>query len=376
MDFTYSEEQRMLADSLRRFVQIDYTFEKRRKAARTGASFDRRIWSQLAELGVLGLTVPTECGGFGEGPASQLVVQCELGRGLLLEPVIPCAAIAAAVLNHGGNAAPKSEWLHAIAAGQRVIALAYLEPMSRYRQDSVQCVAMRSGKGYVLNGSKCLVWHGHVADAYLVSARFEGSVALFLVPRRESEGRGLTVTPYATMDGLHGADLQFDLVSLAPDAMVCDAANGAAALERGLDHGIAAQCAAAAGAMERLIEITRDYLTTRRQFGQPLAAFQALQHRLAEMLVQKEHALSMAYVAARALDETDQAARRRMLSGAKVLVARAARFIGQQAVQLHGGMGMTDELEVGDYFKYLTMVDVLLGDTDYHMERYCEAMAT
>ncbi len=210
---------------------------------------------------------------------------------------------------------------------------------------------------------------------YLVSARLpapEGDLALFLVPR---DAEGLTSPSYPTMDGLRGADLRLQGVTVPASARVgCDDA-GLAALEHGLDHGIAAQCAAAVGAMERLIELTGEYLRTRRQFGTPLATFQALQHRMAEMLVHKELALSMAYVAARALDETDAAARRRMLAGAKVVVARAARFVGQQAVQLHGGMGMTDELEVGDYFKQLAMVDVLFGDTDFHMERYGEVMA-
>ncbi|WP_233849966.1 acyl-CoA dehydrogenase family protein [Paraburkholderia sp. HD33-4] len=370
MDFEYSEEQQMLADSLRRFVKLDYSFAKRRNIARSGNAFDHSVWSHLADMGVPGLTIPSEYGGFGEGPSSQLVVQRELGRGLVLEPVIPCA-IAAAVLARYGTAAQRATWLPALAAGQRTLAIAWLETASRYRPESVQCAAVRDGNVYVLDGSKCLVSHGHCADGWLVSARLDGCVALFLVPH---ETAGVTVTPYQATDGLHGADLRFVQAKVPVTALIGDAACGIVALEHGLDHGIAAQCAAAAGAMERLIELTRDYLNTRRQFGQPLAAFQALQHRIADMLVQKECALSMAYVAVRALEEPDLSARRRMLSGAKVVVAKAARFVGQQAVQLHGGMGMTDELEVGDYFKHLAMVDVLLGDTDYHQERYCAAM--
>lgn len=372
MDFNYSEEQRMLADSLRRFIESDYTFDKRRKIARTGASFDRGVWATLADLGVLGLTIPVEHGGFGESAASQLVVHRELGRGVMVEPVIPGAVIAQAMLAGYGSAAQKAQWLPAIASGERVVAAAWLEPDSRYRFDRTQTTATREGDNWVIDGTKCLVWHGHVADAWIVSARVDGGTALFLVPR---DAPGVNVTPYPSMDGQGGADLRFNGVRVDHDASVGGPDHGLAALELGIGHGIAAQCAAAAGAMERLIEITRDYLTTRRQFGQPLAAFQALQHRLAEMLVQKECALSMAYVAAKALDEPHLPARRRMLSGAKVIVARAARYVGQQAVQLHGGMGMTDELEVGDYFKYLTMTGVLLGDIDTHLERYCAAMA-
>jgi alkylation response protein AidB-like acyl-CoA dehydrogenase len=375
MDFNYSEEQQMLADSLRRFVENDYSFARRRVIARERAGFDHGIWATLAEMGVLGLTIPAEFGGYGESAASQLVVQRELGRAVVLEPVIPCAVIAAAVLSGFGSAQQKAQWLPAIATGQRVLTAAWLEPASRYRADTVHCTATRDAAGWVLNGEKCLVWHGQAADAWIVSARVNGVVALFLVPRATA---GVTVVPYPAMDGQHGADLRLHGVRLAADALVGEETpilEGLRALEHGFDHGIAAQCAAAAGAMERLIDMTRDYLLTRRQFGQPLAAFQALQHRLADMLVQKECALSMAYVAAKALDEPDLAARRRMVSGAKVIVARAARFVGQQAVQLHGGMGMTDELEVSDYFRYLAMTDVLLGDTDAHLERYSAAMA-
>jgi alkylation response protein AidB-like acyl-CoA dehydrogenase len=372
MDFNYSEEQQMLADSLRRFIESDYSFARRRTIARSGASFDRGMWATLAEMGVLGLTIPGAYGGFEESAASQLVVQRELGRGIVLEPVIPCAVIAAAVLSGFGSEAQKAEWLPAIATGQRVLCAAWLEPASRFRADTAQCTATRDGAGWVLDGVKCLVWHGHSAHAWIVSARLDGKVALFLVPR---DAAGVTVTPYPSMDGQHGADVRFERVRVAADALIAGEAQGLEALEHGLDHGIAAQCAAAAGAMERLIDMTRDYLLARRQFGQPLAAFQALQHRLADMLVQKECALSMAYVAAKALDEPDLAARRRMVSGAKVIVARAARFVGEQAVQLHGGMGVTDELEVSDYFRYLAMTDVLLGDADTHMERYSAAMA-
>jgi alkylation response protein AidB-like acyl-CoA dehydrogenase len=373
MDFEYSDEQQMLADSLRRYIDERYRFDQRRKSMTDAHGFDRGIWSALADMGVLGLTIPVAFGGFSQGASSQLVVQRELGRGLIVEPVIPCTVIAAAVLNAYGSEAQKDAWLSKIATGERLLVPAYLEPASRYDPQNVRCTATRQQDGYLLEGRKALVWHGGAqADGYLVSARADGSIALFLVPH---DLDGISSTSYSTMDGQHAADLHFINVKLPESALVGRASNGLGALEHGLDHGIAAQCAQAAGAMERLIEITRDYLSTRQQFGQPLAAFQALQHRLADMLVQKESALSMAYVAAQALDEADPASRRRMLSGAKVIVAQAARYVGQQAVQLHGGMGITDELSVGDYFKHLTMTDVLLGDSDYHMERYCAAMA-
>ncbi|CAE6753460.1 L-prolyl-[peptidyl-carrier protein] dehydrogenase [Paraburkholderia domus] len=373
MDFTYSEEQKMLADSLRRFVDSEYTFEKRRKRVREGESFDPQMWSMLAEMGVTGLTVPDGYGGFGEGPASRLIVQRELGRALVLEPIIPSGVIAAEVLNAFGSPAQKDAWLAAIASGKRIVTAAWLEPGTRYRLESVRTVAQQTPSGYVLNGVKSLVWHGAVADAFLLTAKIDGGndIRLFIVPR---DAPGLTVTGYPTMDGQRAADLKLEGVVVGEDAVIGGPGEGLKALAHGVDHGIAAMCAEAAGAMEKLIEITAEYLRTRRQFGQPLGAFQVLQHRMADMLVQKELALSMAYVAAQALDEADPAQRRRMLSAAKVTVAKAGRFVGQQAVQLHGGMGMTDELEVGDYLKRLTMFDPLLGDSDYHVARYCEVM--
>jgi alkylation response protein AidB-like acyl-CoA dehydrogenase len=365
MDFEYSDEQQMLADSLRRYIGERYTVAQRRM----DKPAESALWAALADMGVLGLNVPVAFGGFSQGAESQLIVHLELGRGLVTEPVIPCALMPAALLDAFGSEAQKDAWLPKIAAGERALPLAYLEPASRYDSRSVQCTAVRGNNGFVLNGRKSLVWHGASADGWLVTALLDGSVAMFLVPQ---DAAGVTLKDYATMDGQRGSDLQFDHVRVPSNALVN---GGLAALEHALDHGIAAQCAQASGAMEYLIDVTRDYLNTRRQFGQPLASFQALQHRLADMLVQKECALSMAYVAAQALDEPDTNTRRRMLSGAKVIVAKAARYVGQQAVQLHGGMGITDELDVGDYFKNLTMTDVLLGDTDYHLERYCAAMA-
>ncbi|CAB3791000.1 L-prolyl-[peptidyl-carrier protein] dehydrogenase [Paraburkholderia caffeinitolerans] len=371
MKFDYSEEQRMLADSLRRFVDTEYSFETRRKIARDCGSFDRRVWAMLASLGITALTVPADYDGFGEGAAGQLAVQRELGRGLVLEPVIP-VAMATAILARHGSEDQRPQWLPEIARGERIVTLAYLEPETRYRTDTAKASAVRDGEGYRLDGVKALVWHGGNADAWLVSARLNGAISLFLVPR---EADGVTLASYPAMDGLHGADLHLRNVHLSAASLVGKPGGGVAALQDGIDVGIAAQCAAAAGAMERLIEITAEYLRTRKQFGRALATFQALQHRMAEMLVQKEMALSMAYLAAQAIDDQDADARRRKLAGAKVIVAQAGRFVGQQAVQLHGGMGVTDELQVGDYFKYLTTFDMLLGDSAHHMAAYSAAMA-
>ncbi|MDW5444149.1 acyl-CoA dehydrogenase [Polaromonas sp. SM01] len=372
MNFTYSEEQRMLTESLRRFIETEYGFEKRRRVARTSQSFDPATWAQLADLGVLGLGIPTEHGGFGESAATQLVVQRELGRGLVLEPVIPSAVMATAILTAWSDPARQAELLPALASGERIFSLAWQEADSRHNPARLHTTAERDSDGYLLHGRKCLVWHGGRADAWIVSSRLDDGLALFLVPR---DAAGVQVAAYPTMDGLQAADINFNGVRLPAPALLVAPHQGLAALEHGLDHGIAALCANATGAMEKLIEITTDYLRTRHQFGKPLATFQVLQHRVADMLVQKELALSMAYVAAQALDESDPAARRRMLAGAKITAARAGRLIGQQAVQLHGGMGMTDDLPVGDYFKHLTLCDPLLGDSDHHIQRYSAVLA-
>ena len=359
MDFIYTEEQRMLADSLRRLVDQAWTFPQRR-ARQAAGTLDSRAWGALAELGVLGLTISQDYGGFGEVPASLLPVHVELGRGLVSEPVIPSAVMGAALLDACGDAA-RGHWLPAVASGEAIVSVAYQEPSRRYDTQPQDCRAARTGQGWRLDGAKHLVWHGALATAWLVSAKgAEGQTVLLAVP---ANAEGVRVTDTPTLDGARCARLDLNAVGLPVDALLAEGADADAALAQALQWGTAALCAHAAGAIDRLLEITVDYLKTRKQFGQPLAAFQALQHRLAEMLVAKELALSMAYVAVAALTEPDAAQRRRMIASAKLEAARAGRQVAQMAVQLHGGMGMTDELEVGDYFKRLTMVDQLLGDT-------------
>lgn len=359
MDFLYTEEQRMLADSLRRLVDQAWTRPQRR-ARETAGRLDALAWAALADVGVLGLTIAQDAGGFGEVPASLLPVHVELGRGLVAEPVIPSAVMGAALIQACGGQA-RQRWLPGIASGECVVSVAWQEPGRRYEARPDVCRAVRSGAGWRLDGAKHLVWHGAAAQAWWVSARDEsGATVLLVVP---ADAAGVCVTDTPTLDGARCARLDFAGVALPADALLAQGAQADAALAEALQWGTAALCAHAAGAMERLLEITVDYLKTRQQFGQPLASFQALQHRLAEMLVAKELALSMAYVAVAALTEPDAAQRRRMLASAKLEAACAGRQVAQMAVQLHGGMGMTDELEVGDYFKRLTVVDLLLGDS-------------
>ncbi len=359
MDFIYTEEQRMLADSLRRLVAQVWAFPERR-ARQASTQLDPKAWGALAELGVLGLNISQDYDGFGEVPASLLPVHFELGRGLVSEPVIPSAVMSAALIA-ACDASQQQRWLPGIASGETVATVAYQEPGRRYDTKPQTCHANSAGQGWTLDGVKHLVWHGAQATLWIVSALdSSGQTVLLAVP---ADTAGIEVLDTPTLDGARCAKLSFAGATLGADALLARGEAADVALTLALEWGCAALCAHAAGAMERLLEITVDYLKTRRQFGQPLASFQALQHRMADMLVAKELALSMAYVAAAALTEPDLTQRRRMIAAAKLEAARAGRLVAQCAVQLHGGMGMTDELDVGDYFKRLTAVDLLLGDT-------------
>lgn len=372
MDFTYNEEQRMLTDSLRRLVSDGWSFEQRRKRA-AQSELDQQAWQSLAELGVAGLLIPEHYDGFGESPATLVAIQLELGKGLVSEPVIPSAVMATALLLSAANEQVNAECLPLMASGSLVCAVAYLEPGQRNAWRPVATQAVQVAEGYTLNGKKKLVWQGASACRLIVSAVLNGETALFLVP---ADAQGVSVQDFPTMDGYRCADIELAGVTLPAGALIAKGQAADDALASAMDFGITAMCAHAAGAMDRLVEITAEYLKTRRQFGRPLADFQVLQHRLADMLLHKELATSMAYVAATALGETDAAERCRLLSSAKVSVAQAGRSIGQSAVQMHGGIGMTDELEVGDYFKRLTHTDFLLGDTDFHLKRLEELSAT
>lgn len=365
MDFTYNDEQRMLTDSLRRLVSDNWGAEQRRKRA-AQPELDRQAWESLAELGVAGLLIPERYEGFGESPATLVAIQLELGKGLVSEPVIPSAVMATTLLLSAANDQINAELLPEMAGGALVCTVAYLEPGQRNVRRPGATHAVQKAKSYTLNGRKKLVWQGASADKLIVSAVLDGETALFLVP---TDTQGLTVQDFPTMDGYRCADVELTGVVVEAKALIAQGKVADDALDNAMDYGIAAMCAHAAGAMDRLVEITADYLKTRRQFGRPLADFQVLQHRLADMLLHKELAISMAYVAATALGESDVAERQRLLSSAKVSVAEAGRYIGQSAVQMHGGIGMTAELEVGDYFKRLTHTDFLLGDTDFHLRR-------
>lgn len=360
MDFVLSEEQRMLSESLRRLVDDRFTFSARRSRRGT-PGVDQKAWQSLADVGVLGLNISADYDGFGEDASTLLPVHQELGRGLVSEPVIASAVVSATLIAESGASEVAAALLPAIASGEAIVAVAYQEPGQRYIATPVKVTAQANSDGYVISGQKVHVWHGASATSWLVTAAMQGGETGIFVIGRETTGVAVDDAP--TIDGSRTATLTFTNVQVPADALLVKGAQADLALSHALDWGIAALVAHAAGAMDRLIEVTVDYLKTRKQFGQPLAVFQTLQHRLADMLIAKEMALSMAYVAVSALTEPDEKRRTKMIASAKMEVARAGRYVGQQAVQLHGGMGMTDELEVGDFFKRLTAIDMLWGDT-------------
>lgn len=365
MDFSYSEEQRMLTDSLRRLVTDNWTRPLRRARQETG-KLDVAAWNSLVELGMGGLLIAEEFGGFSETPATMLAVHQELGRGLVSEPVISSAVMGVTLLGESDNLALKQQWLSAHAEGEAILAVAWQEEGERDSQQPLSTRATVTPTGFQLDGKKILVWHAAGSDALLVSVALNGETAVLLVPTSSS---GIQITDFPTFDGARAATVTFERVSVPATHLIVRGASAQAALRKALDFGIVALCAQACGAMAYLTDSTIQYLKTRKQFGQPLANFQVLQHRLGEMLIQSEMGLSMTYVGTIALSDNDANKRSRVVSMTKVEVAAAARFVGEASVQSHGGMGVTDEFEVGDYFKRLTYLEMLLGDTNYHLQR-------
>jgi alkylation response protein AidB-like acyl-CoA dehydrogenase len=364
MDFTYSEEQQMLADTVTRWAEAE-------PASR--GTFSEERWSRLAELGLLGLNIPEEYGGLASSPVETLIVMQAFGRALFSDPFMPTAVVGASLLAAAGNVAQRSELLPRIAAGALRIALATLEPASRFDLTDISTTAVRKSDLYTLEGRKAVVLHGDSAGLLVVSARTSGArrdpdgVTLFLV---DAHAPGVTLKVFPTIDGQRAAEISLNNVSVPAAAVLADVGSGYLPLEWALDRGIAALCAEAVGAMEKLMELTTEYLRTRKQFGQAIGKFQALQHRVADMQIAIEQARSMALMAAALVDHPQRIERRKALSAAKAMIGRSGNFVGQQAVQLHGGMGMTAELSVGDYFKRLTCIDKTWGNTEHHVALY------
>jgi len=373
MNFEFSDEQQQLHDSVDRYLTQQYSFDKFRAIRASDAGWDQGMWRGLAELGVLAVNVPAEQGGLGFGPLETLAMMGSCGRSLVLEPVLSSAVIATATLKPFSADAAAAALLGKLAGGERIAVLAHFERDSRFEPQWVAGRARRSGDDYVLDGHKAVVMHAPAADVLLVSARTAGEpgdaagVSLFRVPR---DAPGVTLDAYPTMDGQRAADVHLRGVKVPAANLLGVEGAALPAIEAGLDLGLAALCAEAVGVMQALVDATVQYVQTRRQFGQPIGQFQALQHRIADMVIQLEQARSMSYLAALRCGDENMMERRKALSAAKAVVGNAARLIGQQAVQLHGGMGMTDELIVSHWFKRLTAADLMFGDRDAHLQRF------
>lgn len=368
MDFNFSEEQLQLQDAITRFVQGDYDFEHHRKVVASADGWDRKAWQGLADLGVLAMIVP-EDQGLGYGPIeTQLALQAT-GPALLAEPLLTSGVIATALVRDFAQEPVRSELLGELATGGRILVLAHQEAKARGDVAVVDTTAKADGDGVVLNGAKAVIYHAAAADELLVSAREGDGVSLFRVAK---DTAGLTLRSYATIDGQRAAEVLLSNVKVPASARLGAAGQALPAIERALDIGLAAVTAEAVGIMEATVNATGEYLKTRQQFGQPIGRFQALQHRMADMLLHLEQARSMSYLAAMDCQNPDDDARRKTLSAAKVTIGQACRFIAQQSVQLHGGMGMTDELNVSHWFKRLLAIELSFGDTDLHLERFAK----
>jgi alkylation response protein AidB-like acyl-CoA dehydrogenase len=369
MDFTFKEEQQQFADALRRWVDKDYGFETRKRIIHSPAGVSDQAWATLTELGMLALPVPEEQGGFNGSAVDMLVVMQEMGRGLVVEPYL-ATVLGAQFLKLAGG---QEGLLEQVAGGELKLACALGEQQSRHDLSDVACSVRGAENGYVLTGTKTVVIHGGQAGAFIVSARSggeqrdKGGISLFVVP---AGTKGVTVTDYRTIDGQRAATVQFSDAEVPASALLGGVGAGWDILDAAADYGATLLCAEAVGAMDAIFGATLEYLKTRQQFGAPIGKFQALQHRMADMFIHLEQARSMAMLAAVKVASSDVEERRRVVSAAKVRVGHACKFVGQQAVQLHGGMGVTDELPAAHHFKRLTMIDLTLGDADHHLERF------
>jgi alkylation response protein AidB-like acyl-CoA dehydrogenase len=369
MDFSFSEEQTMLVDSVQRFIQNDYGFDARQKLIATEEGFSSANWKSFADLGWLALPFPEEVGGFGGGPVDTMILMEEFGKGLVVEPFLSTILLAGKCLEHAGG---QNELLTEILAGEKLGALAFVEPQARFNLADVKTTATAAGDKFTLTGAKGVVLGGPTADFFVVPARTSGDqrdsagISLFLVKKGAA---GLSQRDYATVDGHRASELVLDG---AEAVLLGDKDEGSAILERVIDEAIIGIGAEAVGAMEVMYKTTVEYCKTREQFGQPIGKFQVLQHRMVDMFVEHEQTKSLLYMAAMRLSEGYNAASKKAVSGLKVQVCKGGKFVGQSAIQLHGGMGMTEEMSVGHYFKRVTVLETLFGNADYHLKKYAK----
>jgi len=375
VNFDSSEEQRLLDASIERFVTRDYSFEARRRIVASPGGYSADVWKTLADLGLPALAVPAEFGGLGGGAADLASVMEAIGRALIVEP-LPATALAARIVAKAASPDQKKTLLPAMAAGELIAAFAHTEEGARYDLGHVATQARRTSDGFAIDGEKRVVLHAPCAEGFVVSARLEGSdadpngLALFWV---NADTPGISLVSYRTLDELPAADIALANVRVAADSRLGAAPSALAVIENAVDYASALVCAEAVGAIQYANDATLEYLKNRRQFGVPIGSFQALQHRMVDMAIEYEQAKSMTRLACAAVDaEGDPSRRKRAVSAAKVRIADACRRVSQESIQLHGGMGMSDELKVSHTFRRLTMIAQQFGDADHHLERFAD----
>ena len=373
MNFEYTEEQRLLAETLRKFLNTGYTFDARTKLMTSAAGYSEDVWAALAEMGILGVPFAAEHGGFGGDTTDMMVVMEALGEALVVEPYLATVGLGGQFVARGGSEAQQTRILPSLIQGKTKMSFAHLPAGGRYDLRSVGARATKAGDGYTLDGDLRMVLHGGAADLLVVAARTAGAdgdaqgISLFLVERG---AKGVGVKEYRTLDNLRVADITLAGVTVARDALIGAEGQGLALAEEVIDYATALVCAEAVGAIKYAHDATLDYLKTRRQFGVPIGSFQALQHRMVDILISYEQARSIATLACVKVDSADAAERARVVSAAKIKIADACRHVSQEAVQLHGGMGMTEELKISHTFRRLTSIAGLFGDADHHLERF------
>ena len=375
MDFSFSEEQGLLQDSIQRYIQNSYTFDARQKLLKTEDGFSRENWASFAELGWLALPFSEASGGFGGTAVETMIMMEEFGKGLVVEPYVSTVIMAGSVIEAGGTTEHIEGVLTEIMAGTTLASLAYVEPQARFNLADVTTTAKAEGDSYGINGFKGVVLGGPSADVLVVPARTSGDqkdesgITLFLV---DASADGVSKRDYPTIDGMQASEINLDNVSVPVSAVLGEVDKGFALLEMGINNGILAVGAEAVGAMEVLYKTTVEYCKTREQFGQPIGKFQVLQHRMVDMFMEHEQAKSLLYMAALRMSEDDEVEGLKAVSALKVQIGKGGRFVGQNAIQLHGGMGMTDELNVGHYFKRITAIETLFGNVDHHLKKYSQ----
>lgn len=376
MDFNYSEEQNLLADSVTKFIGNDYSYELRRKRTATADGFDRATWNTFAELGWLAVPFSEEDGGIGGGPIETMIVMEEFGKGLVVEPYVSSVILAGTALKVAGNAEQKAELIGGIIDGSRLLSLAYFEPQAHFDLFDVNTSAKKDAQGnYVINGSKAMVLNGGTADTLIVSVRTgggqrdESGITLLIVP---ANAAGVSVRSYPTLDGHRAAEVQFSNVNVPASARLGEEGKGLAVLQQVADTANLALCAEAVGMMEKLYKETVEYTKTRKQFGVAIAVFQALQHRMVDMFTLHAECKSLLLRAVMTAAVNDPEARRN-ISALKYAIATKGQKVAHEAVQIFGGMGMTDEMSVGMYLKRINVINTLFGNGDYHLQRFMAA---